>query len=194
MKATPVIANHDISLMYMHIIGRTPTQPPKAIDVNNSEDASYLPHQYNSTLLGFHVDRRKTAYASINYNHVCPVSTVNATNVMVCFVIVWHQSIEWHTWGYYFTVFRGHIVKNITGGLLVAENRWTSIRIRAWMCNHIHVKQWEGVISNPCPNFNIGLVKLPLKLMHRCVITSDIKSLIWLLMHVQISVKWSPRI
>ena len=97
----------------------------------SSEDASYFSHQYNSTLVGVNADRSNTAYVSNHYNHVCPVSTVNATNVMVCFVMIWHQSIEWHTWGYYVAVFRGHIVKNI---IMMTSSNGNIFRVTGPLC------------------------------------------------------------
>ena len=39
------------------------------------------------------------------------------------------------------------------------------------LSNYIRVKQWD-IITHPCPNFNGGLVKPPLKLGHGWLITS----------------------
>ena len=47
--------------------------------------------------------------------------------------------------------------------LLRIGNNLTSIRIAAWTSNYIHVKEWD-VITNPCRNYNTGLVKNSLKL------------------------------
>ena len=54
----------------------------------------------------------------------------------------------------------------------------TSIRIKAWISNYSHLKQWD-VITHPCPNFT-------LKLGHRWVITSH--TMLLLLIHVLILV------
>ena len=53
---------------------------------------------------------------------------------------------------------------------------YTNVRIRRWISNYIHVKQWD-VITHPCPNFNGGLIKPLLKLGHGWVITSQMKTL-----------------
>ena len=54
--------------------------------------------------------------------------------------------------------------------------------------NYINVRQWH-VIAHPCPNFNGGLVKPPLKLRHGRADTSPTKQWAWLFIHIQISVK-----
>ena len=49
------------------------------------------------------------------------------------------------------------------GPWLLTEISYASTGVRAWMSKYIHIKQWD-VITDPCPNFNGSLVKLPLKL------------------------------
>ena len=44
----------------------------------------------------------------------------------------------------------------------------TKIQIAAWISNYIHSTLWD-VNTRPCPKFNGGLVKPPLKLGHRGV-------------------------
>ena len=48
--------------------------------------------------------------------------------------------------------------------------------------NCIHLKRWH-VILRICPKFNCSLVKPPLKLGHRWVISSDRKECAWLFNH-----------
>ena len=71
-------------------------------------------------------------------------------------------------------------------------NVWTwlplcyiSIWVRAWLGNHIYVKQWD-INIHPCPNFNGGFVKPPLKFGCGWVIASDIKSLMQLFIRAPI--------
>ena len=44
----------------------------------------------------------------------------------------------------------------------------------AWICNCIHIKLWD-IITHPCPYFNGGLIKPPLKLAHGWVISSHVR-------------------
>ena len=62
-----------------------------------------------------------------------------------------------------------------------------SIMISAWIRNYIHVKEWDVVI-HPCPNYNGSLNKLLLKLVYGWVIISNIKTMVWLIIHAIISV------
>ena len=47
--------------------------------------------------------------------------------------------------------------------LWLTEINKTSIGIKAWISNYIHVKQCDVTI-HPLPTFNIGLISLQLKL------------------------------
>ena len=48
---------------------------------------------------------------------------------------------------------------------LLVGDKDVTIKLGAWVINYTHVKQWNGII-HPCHNFNGGLVKPPLKLLH----------------------------
>ena len=62
----------------------------------------------------------------------------------------------------------------------------TSAKFRCWINNYIHIKLW-AVNIHPCPNFNGGLVKPPLKPGNGWVIRSHRNQCMWLLIHVLIS-------
>ena len=49
------------------------------------------------------------------------------------------------------------------GALLLINISLTSVSIRAWINNYIHIKQ-RDVIIDPYPNFNGGVVKPSIKL------------------------------
>ena len=48
------------------------------------------------------------------------------------------------------------------GPLLLTEVRQTSIRIRSWISNYIHAKQWY-IISHPYPIFNNDLITIKVR-------------------------------
>ena len=62
-----------------------------------------------------------------------------------------------------------------------------NIGIRTWIDNYINIKSWDMIID-PCPNFNGGFAKLPLKFSDGWVITFHRKQWMWLLIHALVSV------
>ena len=103
-------------------------------------------------------------------------------------LLIWPGSAMWcHK--YWLSLVQ--VMVRYLGPLLLIKICQTSIWIRAWISNYIHVKHWAVIIC-PCPNFDGGLVKLLLKLGHGWVITSHRKQWTWLLIHAQISVDYYP--
>ena len=54
--------------------------------------------------------------------------------------------------------------------------------MRTWMINHLH-SFLSDAITHPCPNFNVGWNKPPLKLGHRWTMTSYCFTWLWLFIH-----------
>ena len=108
----------------------------------------------------YDVDLKSTAHHILPFYHVCWFYL----NIWLCSIIILclvsNEEIKM------FDQYYGHLFSR--------EIISTNIKMRAWMSNSMHVKQWN-VITHPCQNLNGGLVKLPLKLGHGWVITSFIK-------------------
>ena len=83
-------------------------------------------------------------------------------------------------WTFFF--FLRHELENLHGWTVV------SLPTKIWICNYIFLKQ-RTVITRPWPKFNGGLVKPPLKLGHKWLITSHIKQWRWLRIHALTSFK-----
>ena len=62
-------------------------------------------------------------------------------------------------------------------GVLIYNRPRINIGFRAGISNYIHLTQFY-VISHPCPNFNSGLLKPPLKLGYGEVITYHVQDMI----------------
>ena len=53
--------------------------------------------------------------------------------------------------------------------LLLAEIRWTSLEIMAWINNHIHILiKWLDIITSPCPIFNDAVTNMWCDVMFIC--------------------------